>query len=91
MLHCTELMAPETGSKERLGALEILEERYGDKFEISQKWVEKILTETMIKGPVELRDFTDELLCCEEMLRSMGHHEGYLEEATSIPPRQVGP
>ena len=70
MLYCTELMAPETGYKR---ALEILEERYGDKFEISQKWVEKILNRTIVKGPVELRDFADELLCCEEMLRSMGH------------------
>ena len=37
ILQCTELMSPEVGYKR---ALDILESRYGDKYEISQKWIE---------------------------------------------------
>ena len=70
ILECTEMMPPEHGYQR---ALEILETRYGDSFEITQRWITKITDRPNIKGPVDLRDFADDLQCCQEMVRNMGH------------------
>ena len=70
ILECTEMMPPEYGYQR---ALEILETRYGDSFEITQRWITKITDRPNIKGPADLRDFADDLQCCQEMVRNMGH------------------
>ena len=64
------MMPPEHGYQR---ALEILETRYGDSFEITQRWITKITDRPNIKGPADLRDFADDLQCCQEMVRNMGH------------------
>ena len=70
MLKCTEMMPAEAGYKR---ALEILETRFGDPFEITHRWVSKITDRPNISGIADLRDFADDLHCCQEMLRNMGH------------------
>ena len=64
------MMPPETGYKR---ALEILESRYGNRFEITQKWITKITDRKNVVSSSDLRDFADELQCCQEMLKNMGH------------------
>jgi len=69
ILNCCETMDPEDGY---VPALKILEERYGNNYEISQKWIQRIINRPNLKGPSELRDFADDLKCCYQTLKNMG-------------------
>lgn len=80
VIECTEMMPPETGYKR---ALEILESRFGDSFKITQKWISQVTQRPNVKGPKELREYADELKCCYEMLKTMGHL-GDLENPLSM-------
>jgi len=64
-------------------ALKILEERYGNNYEISRKWIQRIINRPNLKGPSELRDFADDLKCCYQTLKNMGH-EKELDNAASL-------
>ena len=70
ILECTENMNSEEGYQR---ALEILEGRYGDTDNIAQRWISKITERSNVKGAADLREFADELQCCYEMLKNMGH------------------
>jgi len=52
ILNCCETMDPEDGYVQ---ALKILEERYGNNYEISQKRIQRIINRPNLKGPSELR------------------------------------
>ena len=69
VLRCTEMMSPSDGYKR---ALEILESRFGDPYDITQRWVSRITDRQNISCIADLRDFADELQCCKEMLQNMG-------------------
>ena len=79
-LNCCETMEPEDGYTL---ALKILKERFGNSYEISQKWIQKIINRSNLKGPTDLRDFSDDLNCCQQTLKNMGH-EGELDNAASL-------
>ena len=64
------MMPPSIGYQR---ALDILEGRYGNTLEIVQKWTKNITERANIKGPADIRDFPDDLQCCEDMLENMGH------------------
>ena len=80
ILNCCETMDPEDGY---VRALEILEDRYGNNYEISQKWIRRITDRPNLKGPTELREFADDLKCCQQTLKNMGH-ESELDNAASL-------
>ena len=80
MLNCCEIMDPEEGYVQ---ALKILEDRFGNKFEISQKWIQKIINRPNLKGPSDLQSFADDLKCCQQTLKTMGY-ESELDNSASL-------
>ena len=65
------LMAPDQGY---IRARELLNERFGDDFEITEAYVKKIVAGPPIKGNniTALQEFRDDVRSCTETLRAMG-------------------
>ncbi|XP_014663229.1 PREDICTED: uncharacterized protein LOC106805948 [Priapulus caudatus] len=70
LLQCCLVKEPADGY--RL-ALHLLEERFGNNFVIAQEWIKKIISRPNVKGTVALREFADDLRCCQETLETMGY------------------
>jgi transposase InsO family protein len=70
LLQCCLVKEPSDGYKH---ALELLEERFGNNFIIAQEWIKKITSRPSVKGTAELREFADDLRCCQETLKTMGY------------------
>lgn len=78
VIECCLVMNADEGYKR---ARELLRERFGDEYMISNSWIAKI-TQFKVIRPNErerLQEFADELKNCQETLRCMG----YLEEANN--------
>ena len=67
-LKSTYYKSPEEGY---IRALEILEERFGNSYNITCEWVKKVTNRPDVKGSLDLREYADELTCCLESLKEM--------------------
>ncbi|KAK4322778.1 hypothetical protein Pmani_006446 [Petrolisthes manimaculis] len=67
-LKSTSYKSPEKDYKR---ALEILEERFGNPYNITCEWVRKVTSRPEVKRAADLREYTDELSCCLESLKKM--------------------
>ncbi|XP_042889909.1 uncharacterized protein LOC122264893 [Penaeus japonicus] len=67
-LKSTSYKKPEEGYKR---ALEILEERFGNPYNITCEWVRKVTSRSDVRGAADLREYSDELNCCLESLTEM--------------------
>lgn len=67
-LKSTSYLNPDEGYK---AALEILEERFGNPYNITCKWVKKVVNRPEVKTAADLRDYADEIICCVESLKAM--------------------
>jgi hypothetical protein len=70
LLQCCLVKEPAEGY--RL-ALDLLEERFGNSFVIAQEWIKNITNRPNVKGTLALREFADDLKCCQETLETMGY------------------
>ena len=72
VIHCCTVMPPSEGYKH---ARKLLKERFGNKYRISEAWIDKITNGQQIK-PHEgesLRDLADDLKSCEATLGAINH------------------
>ena len=71
VIRCCDLMNPDMGYRR---ARELLQERFGNSFIITETWIDQVTNGPQIK-PNErqkLQDFADELRSCMETLQAMG-------------------
>ena len=70
LIQCCALMTPREGYAK---ARYLLAERFGDQYTISEAWVQKICDGPALRpnNVNDLQDFSDEVQCCLETLRSM--------------------
>ena len=68
MVEYTNSMDPEMGYPE---ALRVLEDQFGNKFRISQAWVQKIMERPPIKGHTDLPEFANLLRNCQQTMKAM--------------------
>ena len=67
-LKSTSYLNPEEGYR---NALKILEERFGNPYNITCKWVKKVVHRPEVKTATDLREYADEINCCVESLKAM--------------------
>ncbi len=51
--------------------MEILEERFGNSYNITCKWIKKVVNRPEVKTAADLREYTNEINCCVESLKAM--------------------
>lgn len=52
-------------------ALKILEERFENPYNITCKWVKKVVNRPEVKTAADLRNYADEIHCCVESLKAI--------------------
>ena len=67
-LKSTSYLNPDEGYK---AALEILGERFGNPYNITCKWVKKVVNRPEVKIAADLRNYGDKIICCVESLKEM--------------------
>jgi len=70
VIDCCSIMEPEVGYRR---ARELLKDRFGNEYRISEGWIDKMISGAIIKSgdPAGLRDLADEARVCKETLEAM--------------------
>ena len=68
------LMSPQAGYRR---ARELLKERFGNQYQISEAWLKKVTGGPAIKATdgTALQDLADDLRCCVESLKALGRYD----------------
>ena len=69
VVECCLVMDPRVGY---VKARQLLKQRFGDSFRISNAWVSKVTGGPPVRGSAALQEMADELLICKETLSAMG-------------------